>query len=137
MSKDGNKKFAVGALIGAAAGVITGILTAPKSGKETRKDIKDTASKVIAEAEKKLKSLYKELGELITKGNKRLEVESGKAKKELEKRLESARVAQNKAKEVITAIRSGETASPELKKAIKDVTEAKDLLKKYLKSQPK
>lgn len=134
MSKDGSKKFAIGAIIGAVAGVVTGLLTAPKSGKETRKDIKDTASKVIAEAEKKLKSLYSELNDLIAKGNKRLETETGKAKNELEKRLSTARSAQEKTKEVITAIRSGETSSPELKKAIKDVTEAKDLLKKYLKS---
>lgn len=35
-----NSKFALGALIGAVAGVVTGILTAPKSGKETRADIK-------------------------------------------------------------------------------------------------
>ncbi|MCA1806602.1 MAG: YtxH domain-containing protein, partial [Actinobacteria bacterium] len=36
-------KFAIGAVFAAAAGYVTGILTAPKSGKETRKDIHDTA----------------------------------------------------------------------------------------------
>jgi gas vesicle protein len=44
MSKKG--KFALGALFGAAAGVITGFLTAPKSGKETRADIKRKAGEV-------------------------------------------------------------------------------------------
>lgn len=39
-------KFAIGALLGAAAGFVAGILTAPKSGKETREDLKDTAVKV-------------------------------------------------------------------------------------------
>lgn len=133
MSKGDGKKFAIGALIGATAGIITGLLTAPKSGKETRKDIKDTASKVFAEAEKKLKGLYSELGDLIDKGNQELKVVSGKAQKELEKAVEAAKEAQAKAKEVISAIRSGETANPELQQVIKDVTKAKDHLKKYLK----
>lgn len=38
-------KLALGALIGAAAGFVTGILVAPKSGKETRQDIKAGANK--------------------------------------------------------------------------------------------
>ena len=133
MSKDANKKFALGALIGAAAGVITGLLTAPKSGKETRQDIKDTANKVVVEAEKKLKSLYKDLTVLIEKGTKRLSTESGKAKKELEKNLDKAKTAQSKAKEVISAIKSGEAASPDLKKAIKEISDAKEHFKDYLK----
>jgi len=36
-------KLAIGAIIGAAAGVVAGVLTAPKSGKETREDIKRKA----------------------------------------------------------------------------------------------
>lgn len=33
-------KFVLGAVLGAAAGVVAGLLTAPKSGKETRTDLK-------------------------------------------------------------------------------------------------
>ena len=41
------------AIIGAvAAGFTAGILTAPKSGKETRKDLKDKAVKLKADTEK-------------------------------------------------------------------------------------
>ena len=41
------------AIIGAAAaGFAAGILTAPKSGKETRKDLKKTAVKLKADTEK-------------------------------------------------------------------------------------
>ena len=41
------------AIIGAvAAGFTAGILTAPKSGKETRKDLKDKAVKMKADTEK-------------------------------------------------------------------------------------
>jgi gas vesicle protein len=46
-------KFALGAMIGAAAGFITGILTAPKSGKETRAELMEKAEKAKAEAAKK------------------------------------------------------------------------------------
>lgn len=49
-------KVAVGAVFGAIAGFVSGILLAPKSGKETRQDIKEAASKtkdaVVTEAEK-------------------------------------------------------------------------------------
>ena len=48
MNKHGKKGIAIGAVIGAVAGVVAGILFAPKSGKETRKDIKDVASKTSA-----------------------------------------------------------------------------------------
>ncbi len=42
-----NKKLLpVGAVIGAIAGVIAGVLTAPKSGKETRADIKKKADEL-------------------------------------------------------------------------------------------
>jgi gas vesicle protein len=46
-------KFALGALFGAAVGLVAGILTAPKSGKETRADIKAKANEVKSEATKK------------------------------------------------------------------------------------
>lgn len=42
--KKGN--FALGALIGIVAGVVAGVLTAPKSGKQTRSDIKEKAAEL-------------------------------------------------------------------------------------------
>jgi len=45
MSKDTGKKVALGALIAASVGYVAGVLTAPKSGKETRQDIKNTGRK--------------------------------------------------------------------------------------------
>ena len=36
-------KFAVGAILGAAAGLVAGKLIEPKSGKETRQDLKNKA----------------------------------------------------------------------------------------------
>ena len=52
------KKFAIGTVIAAAAGYVAGLLTAPKSGKETREDIKNTAVKTYKVAEKELKELH-------------------------------------------------------------------------------
>ncbi len=52
-------KFALGALVGMAAGVVAGILTAPKSGKETRADIKNKAEAVKADASAKADDLRK------------------------------------------------------------------------------
>ena len=57
MSRDTGKKVAVGAAVGLVAGFLAGILTAPKPGKETRKDIKRSATKIYSTAEKKLKKL--------------------------------------------------------------------------------
>ena len=44
-------KFALGALFGAAVGVIAGILTAPKSGKETRAELKVKAEQAKQKAD--------------------------------------------------------------------------------------
>jgi gas vesicle protein len=57
-------KFALGALIGAGAGLIAGILTAPKSGKETRADIKAKASDVKAKATTKANEAKAKAGEV-------------------------------------------------------------------------
>ncbi|MDQ5932087.1 MAG: hypothetical protein QG649_172 [Patescibacteria group bacterium] len=39
-------KLALGAVVGAAIGVVAGVLAAPKSGKETREDLKRKAEDV-------------------------------------------------------------------------------------------
>ena len=42
--------FTVGAVVGAVAGIIAGVLTAPKSGRETRADIKSKAEELKTKA---------------------------------------------------------------------------------------
>lgn len=70
----GFNKFALGALLGAAAGAIVGLLTAPKSGKETRaelagkaEDLKAKASDNISHISKAVQDSTKEAGDIANK----------------------------------------------------------------------
>jgi gas vesicle protein len=91
-------RFALGALLLGVAGYVAGILTAPKSGKETRKDIKDAANQKVAELEKKLKSAHTELNDLMGKATDRAKTARGKAKEEADSLLEKAKKAKEKAR---------------------------------------
>lgn len=55
MSEDkkcGNGKFFLGAVLGAIAGTIAGVVIAPKSGEETRKDLKKAGDQAVDKAKK-------------------------------------------------------------------------------------
>jgi len=58
-------KFALGALFGAAAGFVAGILTAPKSGAETRADLKVKAKEVKGTAEQKAADVKAKATEVV------------------------------------------------------------------------
>ncbi len=135
MSKSGNtaKKFAIGAIIAAAAGYVAGILTAPKSGKETRQDIKDATVRGVAEAEKQLKKLHTELNSVIAEGKSKMESVRGKGQEELNKAVKSAQVMKEKARELLSAVHEGDADDKDLKKAIADAGKAVDHLKTFLK----
>jgi gas vesicle protein len=127
------KKFATGAVIAGAAGYLAGLLTAPKSGKETRQDIKETAGKSYAEAEKELKKLHTELAKLLDEVKDRGGDISGRARKELNSLLDRTKDTKEKAREVLSAIHEGDAGDQDLSKAITDANAAIDHLKQYLK----
>lgn len=97
-------KFVLGTVVAAAAGFVAAILTAPKSGKETRADIKANATKAKATvteeahkvkdvAEKKAKEVKAKAEEIIedvadkaTEYKGRAEQAVDNAKKGLEKK---------------------------------------------------
>lgn len=54
--KNAGRKVLGSALIGAVVGAVAGVLFAPKSGKETRKDIANKARTLESKAEQKAKS---------------------------------------------------------------------------------
>jgi gas vesicle protein len=134
MSKNA-KKFAVGALLAAAAGYVAGILTAPKSGKETREDIKEGVEHGVAEAEKQLKKLHTELNQLMDEARSRASEYKGKAQVEMEKAVEAAKVVKEKTRELLSAVHEGDAEDRDLKKAVSEATKAVDHLKTYLKKR--
>jgi gas vesicle protein len=124
--------LAIGGLFLAGLGYVAGILTAPKSGKETRKDIHDGVAKAKTEAEKKLKQLHTELGELVDKGKGAAKNLSAKAKEELDAAVAKAQAAKTRAKEVLSGLHEGESDDKELQKAIDEAKQAVDHLRKYV-----
>lgn len=126
------KNWALGAVIAGVAGYVAGILTAPKSGKETRKDIKDTAVKTKAEAEKKLKELHSELDDLIAKGKDKAKDLKKDAKKGMDDAVGRAQTAKERAREVLSALHEGDTDDKDLQKAVDEVKKAREHLKNYL-----
>ena len=132
MGKGTVKKFALGTLVAAAAGYVAGVLTAPKSGKETRADIKDVTAKGITEAEKQLKKLHTELNGLIEDAKLRGANANDKARKELDDIVDKAKVAKEKARVILSAIHEGDAEDQDLQKAIKEAHTAIKHLKTYL-----
>lgn len=131
------KKFAVGTVIAAAAGYVAGILTAPKSGKETRQDIKETAVKGKTEAEKQLKKLHTELNTVINKAKDEAATVKGKAREELDAVISKSFAVKEKAREVLSSVHEGSADDKDLKKAIEDANKSLEHLKKYLTKEAK
>jgi len=133
--KKTTKKIAIGTVIAAGAGYLTGILTAPKSGKETRKDIKVTTEKTLAAAEKVLKKTYSQLSDASTKAKTQVKKLSGTAKKDLQTAIDFADVAKKKAGEILSDFHEGKPSDKNLQKALEESQKAFDNLKSYLKKK--
>jgi gas vesicle protein len=126
------KRLALGTLFAAAAGYVTGILTAPKSGKETRQDIKTAAEQGMAEAEKQLKKLHTQMNDVIKEAKTRVNTLKGTAQKDLQVAIDKATTAKEKARELLSALHEGGAEDKDLKKAIKEANSALDHLKSYI-----
>jgi gas vesicle protein len=134
MSKDGiGKKVAIGAAVAGVAGYVAGILTAPKSGKETRKDIQKAAQTARANAEKQLKKLHTDLNNLIDLSKSKYDTASTKAKAGYDKALSAAKEARQKVGEMLSAMHDGDASDKDLDKAVKEASKALNHLKTYLK----
>ena len=126
------KKIALTSLAAAAAGYLAGILTAPKSGKETRKDIKDTAKRSYTEAEKQLKKLHTELNQTLEEAKTKLGTLNGKARDELDAAMNVAKQGKEKARQLLSAVHEGEAEDKDLQVAIEEARASLEHLKKYL-----
>ncbi len=123
MAKNGLVK---GGIVGVILGAIGGILFAPKSGKETRKDIKDAAVKANKEAEKRLKDLHKELMVKTDEAKELAKEYKGKAKVELDEWSQRAEFTKQKVSELISAVREFEAEERDVENTLE---EGKSLLK--------
>lgn len=126
------RKILIGASLAAAAGYVAGVLTAPKSGKETRKDIKNKAIKTKKEAEKQAEALRTEFDQLSKRAKDKAAELSDKARKELNDALETAKKAQTKAGEKVKALKS-DPKDDDLQVAINEAKSALQHLSSFLK----
>ena len=133
--KKSTERLAIGTAIAAAAGYVAGILTAPKSGKNTRIDIQSASAKKRSEAEHKLKSLHSELSELIDLSRESVDKLQTKASTRVKSTIDSAQVAKDKAREMLSAVHEGGAEDEDLHHAILEVKKATTHLKKYLKNE--
>ena len=127
------KRLMIGTGIAAAAGYVAGLLTAPKSGKQTRKELQKATNAGLKSAEQDLKKLHTELGDMLNDSKKAGNDLNKKAQSELNDVVNSAKDAKEKVRELISAIHEGGADDKDLKKAIKDARAAVEHLRDYLK----
>lgn len=128
------KKMALSAVIAGVAGYVGGILTAPKSGKETRKQLAEDAEGLRDDAEDQLKKANDELKVLLKDAKSKTVALSAQAREEFNEAVIRAKDAQNKATTALKAVKNGEAEDPELNKAVKQARQAAKNLGKFLKS---
>ncbi len=126
------KKFTIAVGLAALVGYLTGLLTAPKSGKETREDIKTATINGKAEAEKQLKKVVAELGELLDEAKSKGADLNDKAKAQLDELVAKAKTAREKAREVVSAVHEGDAEDEDLKVAVNEATRDLKHLRDYL-----
>lgn len=125
------RNIAIGGVMLAGISYIAGILTAPKSGRETRKDLSKAAHRAMTEAERRLKAAHSELNDLIDELGKKAEKSKAAANKELKAALAQAEAVKKKTRELISAIHEGEAADKDLDEAVKEAKAAITHLKSF------
>lgn len=126
-------KVILGTAFAAAAGYVAGILTAPKSGKETRQDIKEKAAETYAAAEKELKKLHTELSDVLEQVNNKLKELRQEGGRRFEEVLAQSKKAKEKTREMLSSLHDGDADDKDLQKAINEATKAVEDLRAYLK----
>lgn len=137
MANGTGKKVVVGTLLGLGLGYAAGILTAPKSGKETRADLKRASEKTIAEVEKQLKRVYADLDGALDDARTKAKALSEKGKEEFAVLYAKAEDAKLKVRDLIRAVRNGNAEDPALQAAVDQAVQAKNNLITYLKKNTK
>lgn len=132
MAQSEGKSVLTALVLGVAVGFAAGILTAPKSGAETREDLRKAADKLKKDLEVRLADAKEDLNAAIEQATVKARDLSQKGKKELDDLLVTARAAQAKAKDVLSAVKSGEADDKDLQVALSDAKTAKNHLVNFL-----
>lgn len=67
-------KVGTGIIIGAGAGFVAGVMLAPKSGKETREDVKSASLKLKTDTSEKVNDIKEKGEEIIRRGTSTLKI---------------------------------------------------------------
>jgi gas vesicle protein len=127
------KRTALTGALAAVAGYVAGLLTAPKSGEETRDDIRSAADHGRQEAQDDLKKAQVELESAIKDAKTNSAKLGKKAQAELNDLLDKAKDSKDKGLEVLTALKAGEAEDKDLQRALRNANIALKSLRKYLK----
>jgi gas vesicle protein len=124
MAKNNTKRFVLSTILAAITGYVAGLLSAPKSGKETRQDLKDATVSTVAAAEKQLRRLEQEMAAALTEAKAEIAKLSGQAKLGLDEAVQKTKVAEARVKQLLGAIHTGGADDKDLQKAINEATKA-------------
>ncbi len=113
-------KVVAGAFFGAIAGFVAGILTAPKSGKETREDIKNASLKAkdtaVEKAEDARDFVVEKAGEAKDAATKTAQEVKAKASEVVEDATDKAVELKGRTEQAIEGAKKGFAKKPKAKK---------------------
>ncbi|MCA9350067.1 YtxH domain-containing protein [Candidatus Saccharibacteria bacterium] len=130
-----SKKVKTGLALTAVAlgvGYALGVLTAPKSGKDTRQDLKEASGKLKEQLEEKYSDIQGSLSDVIEQAYSQMSSFKGSSQDKLQDLIDQAKDAEYKVKDVFRAVRHGEASDRNLDKALNQASKAKDHLFKFL-----
>jgi gas vesicle protein len=127
------KSVTLAALTGVGIGLAAGVLLAPKSGKETRQDLKDAGENLIEDFEKKYSEVQASLAETIEQALGHATSLSGTAQEAFNDLIDQAKQAEFKVKDAYREMKHSGSNNKNLSCALEDAEKAKDCLAKFLK----
>lgn len=135
MSLKNSRRLAISAIFAASVGYLMGILTAPKSGKDTRKELASSTNASKREIEVKLKKVHRDLLKQLKLAQEDIDSATTQINVELNKAITKAKEAEKKVKETLSALHEGTADNPELNDALTEANRALEHFKKYLSSK--
>ncbi|QQS64774.1 YtxH domain-containing protein [Candidatus Saccharibacteria bacterium] len=130
-NKSNGAKVAVGAVLGVVGGFVAGLLFAPKSGKETRADIKQAAEKLIDKVQKEAEDIFAQAKKVESTLEEKAKAELVRLKHKAEEARDKVKAAASKAADkkddaaLQAALDDAHSAFSNLKAFVKNVAKKK------------